>query len=346
MLIQGLQFIEDNPEYVKTTNIRMKYLFHRYLSCKISANLSASARENPDTSVYLTEQENRLCELEDVFRFKGKYYNYKGCRDKTEREHNLTNICYLPIDSSKEHPLLTFLPLLKFRRLGYCTMLGTSVTKLGQNDFGVDGIAYMSDTVRLVQAQIGTSGFFLEELSLIRKYPQEFDDKRCNPSFDDEIILFEAEIGRKQVLSTCHGIRQIEEKLAAGIANKGYVTYDDFCEEAISESEIFDRHRDKNLIGTIGLINLHGPTEREPSIRANIIDERVRKDLDYWLQYYLLCNFTLPELIEIAGGAKENIEELNKCLNRIKVQDVLGELKKALEKEHHIAQPGTEGDLT
>lgn len=195
-------------------------------------------------------------------------------------------------------------------------------------------VIYSSETVRAIQKEFGINGFFIEELSLIRNYPEEFfsDTSSEHIQNNNEIIVLEAEPSKARVLGSQHGIRQVEPILKRGVANKGYVSYDDY--NNVTDQEYRDRFANKDLIGAIGLINLEGEKITEPSKDISIIDETLKLNLDNLLKYYLLCNFRLSEFIDISG-AKNDIGEIIDYMMRMRIEDIIAELKKMISTEIH-----------
>lgn len=336
---EGIEFLEDNTDYFSTHHKRIKLIFHTFLTGKINLLLATETIPlgiDDFSVVYVNEQKAKLEALEDVFSFRSPYYNYQNKRNETESTHNINQkVYYLNIKEEEEHPLLTLLPLLKFRQKGYAVMLGAANTKLDTDDYGVDGAAYHSRSVAFIQDQLGIGGFFLNELGLIRNFPEEFHQtntsiKEKHLAIENEIVLFEAERGEKEVLDKSHGVRQIEAKLEAGIANKGFVAYDEFSKGLISKEDIDRRLKNNTLCNKIGLLNLGAKAMSEPTEQVPLSDFRVLEYMEYWLKAYLLCNFYLNELIEIAGTPKGNIEEVKKILFTLTVEEIVCKLKSKL----------------
>lgn len=308
----GISFFLRNPEYLQIQNLREKFIFlnsfginPRVIDPTIRVKRGETTSLDPILSVekrictgdvYFAEIPDIIAGLSDIFCFR----SFRSRAKDFEKESGIEDANYFEYSFEKEHPILDLIPQLFFRKKGYCIM-GGGATKLYDADYGVDFVAYNSPTLDLLKKHgLVNNGFFLNELVLIRRFAHEFMNSpvaRIENNSEPEIILFESE-PRERVLGAKHGIMQIVPKLKLGLANCGYVVYEG---ENVTENEI-DQRLTKNIEykGIIGLINIKSLQFIRPVTTTRISDNRIREYAEERIRYYLLCNFTFNELLEIA----------------------------------------------
>ncbi|NVM56116.1 MAG: hypothetical protein HWN66_20635 [Candidatus Helarchaeota archaeon] len=308
----GINFFSENPEYVEIRNLREKFIFLNSFEINptaIDPNKFSKRIETTSLSpilsiekkmitgdIYFTEIPDIIRKLSNIFCFRSFYK-----RDKDfENKNSVKDANYFEYPFTKEHAILDLIPQLFFRKKGYC-ILGGGATKLSDHDYGVDFIAYNSPTLDLLKKhKLVKNGFFLNELVLIRNSPHEFMNSPLTSFANNEaeIILFESEPSRQRVLALKHGIMQIVPKLKLGIANCGYVVYEG---EKVTENEIKQRlTKDIMYKENMGIINIKPVEFIEPKTTIQINDDRIREYTEGRIRYYLLCNFTLNELLALA----------------------------------------------
>jgi len=318
----GINFFSENPEYVEVRNLREKFIFlnsfginpsdiYPNISSKIETTslspILSVEKKIITGDVYFTEIPHIIRKLPDIFCFRSF-----SKRDKIfENKNNIKSANYFEYPFDKEHPILDLIPQLFFRKKGYC-ILGGGATKLSDYDYGVDFIAYNSPTVDLLKKhKLVQNGFFLNELVLIRKFPHEFMNSSLTKveNKEPEIILFESEPSRQRILASNHGIMQILPKLKLGIGNCGYVIYEG---EKVTENEIKQRlNKDIKYKENIGIINIKPFEFLEPKATIQINDNMIKEDAEERIRYYLLCNFTLNELMELARSKNQEYTNIS-----------------------------------
>jgi len=321
----GINFFSENPEYIEIKNLREKFIFLNSFGINpsvVDSNIFSKRIETTSLSpilsiekktitgdVYFIEIIEIIKKLPNIFCFRSFYKRDKDFENKKSIED--ANYFEYPFD--KEHAILDLIPQLLFRKKGYC-ILGGGATKLSSLDFGVDFIAYNSPTLELLKKHnLVKNGFFLNELVLIRHFHNEFINSPLTrvENNEPEIILFESEPSRQRVLATNHGIMQILPKLKVGIANCGYVIYEG--NEKVTDNDINQRlGKDIEYKNKIGLININPFEFFEPKATIEISDNRIREYAENQIRYYLLCNFTLNELLELAKSENQynNLSEV------------------------------------
>ncbi len=322
----GINFFSENPEYIEIRNLREKFIFLNSFGinptiidpskfCKrietTSLSPKLSIEKKMGTEVYFTEIPEIIRKLSNIFCFRSFYK-----RDKDfENKNTVKDANYFEYPFDKEHPILDLIPQLFFRKKGYC-ILGSGATKLSDRDYGVDFIAYNSPTLDLLKKyKLVKNGFFLNELVLIRNFPHEFMDSPLTRVADNEaeIILFESEPSKQRVLAPNHGVMQIVPKLKLGIANCGYVVYEG---EKATENEIKQRlTKDPMYQENMGMINIKPVQFVEPKTTIQISDDRIREYAEERIRYYLLCNFTLNELLALAKSENQRYTNISAVFN-------------------------------
>lgn len=323
----GINFLSENPEYVGIRNLREKFIFLNSFGINpslIDPSVSSKRIETTSLSpilsiekkmitgyVYFTEIADIIRQLSDIFCFRSFYK-----RDKDfENKRGIEDVNYFEYPFTKEHAILDLVPQLFFRKKGYC-ILGGGATKLSDHDYGVDFIAYNSPTLDLLKKhKLVKNGFFLNELVLIRKFPHEFINSPLARVENNkaEIILFESEPSRQRVLGSNHGIMQIVPKLKLGIANCGYVVYEG---EKVTDDEIKQRlNKDIKYKEDIGIINIKPFEFIEPATTIQINDNRIKEYAEERIRYYLLCNFTLNELLALAKSENQRYTNISAVFN-------------------------------
>lgn len=320
----GINFFSENPEYAEIRNLREKFTFLNSFGINpsvVDSTVFSKRIETTSLSPILSIEKKTLTgdvyftEIPDIIRKLSNIFCFRSFdkRDKDfENKRGVEDANYFEYPFDKEHAILDLIPQLLFRKKGYC-ILGGGATKLSDYDYGVDFIAYNSHTIELLKKhKLIKNGFFLNELVLIRKFPHEFMNSPLTrvENKEPEIILFESEPNKVRVLNTRHGIMQILPKLKEGIANCGYVIYEGI--EKVTDEDIKLRlNKDIQYKNNIGIINIRPFEFFEPKVTIQINDNRIKEYAEERIRYYLLCNFTLNELLELAKSENQTYTNMS-----------------------------------
>ena len=350
----GINFFSENPEYAEIKNLREKFIFLNSFGINpsvIDPNIASKRTETRSLSpilsiekkitgdVYFTEIPDIIIKLPDIFCFRSFYKRHKDFEGK----NGIKDANYFEYPFEKEHPILDLIPQLFFRKKGYC-ILGGGATKLSDRDYGVDFIAYNSPTLDLLKKhKLVKNGFFLNELVLIKKFHHEFMNNSLTrvENKEPEIILFESEPNKLRALGQGkHGIFQILPKLKLGLANCGYVIYEG---EKVTENEIKQNSYIKHDYGAkqntydkyiknIGIINIKPFEFIEPKAKIQINENRIKEYTEERIRYYLLCNFTLSELLELTKSENQGYTNMSEVFDflfdrqRLPTETIIGKL--------------------
>lgn len=317
LVLKGKDVEMLGPYYAEIKGVRMQLRIYGNVANIMNMTPSFQAKFC-NSMTYFTEQKDVFSKIGNTIRFR---YAVKNGKKNSNRSTNDQGITTVYIDVDNEHIFLVLTPLLRFMKLGYAVTVDNCGT-------GTDGIAYISEAVRKIQEEFHISGFFIEELSLIRNFRHEFfESEHICIQREDKIVVIEAEPSAGRVTGSEHGILQVEPVIKKGLANNGYVSYGD--KNSITQQVYENQFDNKEMIGTIGLINLQTNDKIESNKSVPLRDERVLHELDHLLKYYLCCNFTLSELMEMSG-ARNDVEQINTYISMTKIEEIIMRLKKVM----------------